>query len=83
MDELAGELRRRLIERRRAQAAAGAANLRPLPEAVRDLVDEDAAILEPFTRERLREIVRGAVSQPAPAAGEDNHPRTLTAGASG
>ena len=57
LDELAGELRRRLIERRRAQAAAGAANLRPLPEAVRDLVDEDAAILEPFTRERLRELI--------------------------
>ena len=57
MDELAGELRRRLIERRRAQAAAGAANLGPLPEAVRDLVDEDAAILEPLTRERLRELI--------------------------
>ena len=57
LDELAGELRRRLIERRRAQAAAGAANLSPLPEAVRDLVDEDAAILEPFTRERLRELI--------------------------
>ena len=56
LDELAGELRRRLIERRRAQAAAGA-NLGPLPEAVRDLVDEDAAILEPFTRERLRELI--------------------------
>ncbi len=57
LDELAAELRRRLVERRRAQAAAGGAGLGPLPEAVRELVDEDAAILEPSTRERLLELI--------------------------
>lgn len=57
LDELAGELRRRLIERRRAQAAAGAASLGPLPEAVRELVDEDAAVLESSTRDRLCELI--------------------------
>ena len=34
-----------------------ALGLGPLPEAVRELVDEDAAILEPSTRERLRELI--------------------------
>ena len=57
LDELAGELRRRLIERRRAEAVRGAGRLDPLPEAVRELVDEDAAILEPSTRERLCELI--------------------------
>jgi pilus assembly protein CpaF len=57
LDELAAELRRRLVERRRAQAAADGAGLGPLPEAVRELIDEDAAILEPSTRERLRELI--------------------------
>jgi pilus assembly protein CpaF len=57
LDELAGELRRRLIERRRAQAAAGTDALESLPEAIRELVDEDAAILEPATRRRLCELI--------------------------
>ena len=57
LDELAAELRRRLVERRRAQAASGGAALGPLPEAVRDLVDEDVAILEAPTRERLCELI--------------------------
>ena len=57
LDELASELRRRLIERRRAEAASGAAPLGPLPEAVRNLVDEDAAVLEPSTRERLAGLI--------------------------
>jgi pilus assembly protein CpaF len=57
MDELAGELRRRLIERRRAEAAAGKGALGPLPEAVRELVDEDAAVLEDSTRDRLCELI--------------------------
>jgi pilus assembly protein CpaF len=57
LDRLAAELRRRLVERRRAQAASGGAGLGPLPEAVRALVDEDAAILEPATRERLTELI--------------------------
>ncbi len=57
LDELAAELRRRLVERRRAQAASGGAAMGPLPEAVRELVDEDAAILEAHTRERLCELI--------------------------
>jgi pilus assembly protein CpaF len=57
LDELAAELRRRLVERRRAQAASGASAMGPLPDAVRELVDEDAAILKASTRERLRELI--------------------------
>jgi pilus assembly protein CpaF len=57
LDRLAAELRRRLVERRRAQAAAGGAKLGPLPDAVRALVDEDAAILAPPTRDRLVELI--------------------------
>jgi pilus assembly protein CpaF len=57
LDDLAAELRRRLVERRRAQAASGGAAMGPLPDAVRELVDEDAAILEAPTRERLRELI--------------------------
>ncbi|HSD24785.1 MAG TPA: CpaF family protein [Solirubrobacterales bacterium] len=57
LDGLAAELRRRLIERRRAEAAAGAEALGALPEAVRELVDEDAAVLEPSTRGRLCELI--------------------------
>jgi pilus assembly protein CpaF len=57
LDELASELRRSLIERRRAEAAAGKPNRAPLPAAVRELVDEDAAILEPATRARLCELI--------------------------
>ncbi len=57
LDALAGELRRRLIERRRAEAAAGGGALAPLPDAVRELVDEGAAVLEARTRERLCELI--------------------------
>jgi pilus assembly protein CpaF len=56
LEELASELRRRLIERRRAQAA-GDGVLEPLAEAVRDLVAEDAAVLEASTRARLSELI--------------------------
>jgi pilus assembly protein CpaF len=56
LDELAAELRRRLVERRRAQAASGG-ELGPLPKVVGDLVEEDAAILEPITRSRLCELI--------------------------
>ena len=56
LDELAAELRRRLIERRRAQAASGG-ELGSLPDAVSELIDADAAILEPATRARLRELI--------------------------
>jgi pilus assembly protein CpaF len=57
LDSLAAELRRRLIERRRAEAAAGETDPAPLPAAVRELVDADAAILEPATRARLCELI--------------------------
>jgi pilus assembly protein CpaF len=56
LDELASELRRRLIERRRTQAASGD-GLGPLPVAVSELVDGDAAVLEPATRARLCELI--------------------------
>jgi len=57
LDRLAAELRGRLVERRRAQAASRNATLGPLSEAVQELVDEDAAILEPATRARLSELI--------------------------
>ncbi len=56
LEQLAAELRRRLVERRRAQAASGE-DLPELGEAVAELVDADAAVLEPATRERLRELI--------------------------
>jgi pilus assembly protein CpaF len=45
VEKLAGSLRARLIERRRADAAAGARPGRELAEEVRDLVAEEAALL--------------------------------------
>jgi pilus assembly protein CpaF len=57
LDQLAAELRRRLIERRRAEAASGARDAIPLPAAVRELVDADAAMLERTTRTRLCELI--------------------------
>ena len=57
LDRLAAELRGRLVERRRTQAAAGGAKLGPLPDAVQSLVHEDAAILAPPTRDRLVELI--------------------------
>ena len=57
LDRLATELRRRLIERRRAEAAYGRSDPAPLPAAVRELVDQDAAVLEPVTRARLCELI--------------------------
>ena len=57
LDLFAAELRRRLIERRRAEAAAGSTKAAPLAAAVRELVDEDAAVLEPGTRDRLVELI--------------------------
>ncbi len=56
LDRLASELRSRLTERRRAEAAAGV-ELKPLPEAVRTLVDSETALLEPATRERVTELI--------------------------
>jgi len=45
LEELAGSLRKRLIERRRALAAAGAQPRGELGEEVRDLIEEEAALL--------------------------------------
>jgi pilus assembly protein CpaF len=57
LEQLAAELRSRLIEVRRADAAAGVREPLPLAEAVHDLVEADAALLEPATRERLEELI--------------------------
>jgi pilus assembly protein CpaF len=59
---LAAELRARLVERRRAAAAAGRAGGENLHEAVRGLVDEEAALLGGADRELLvKRIVRDSV----------------------
>ncbi len=57
LDALAEALRERLIERRRGEAAAGRADGRPIAEAIADLVEEEAAVLEPATRERVAELI--------------------------
>ena len=57
LDALASELRRRLIERRRAEAAAGEREQPPLPDAVHALVEADAALLAEGTRRRLEELI--------------------------
>ena len=54
---LAAELRERLVERRRAEAAAGRLANGGLAEAVDDLVDEQAAVLSAARRERLRDLI--------------------------
>ncbi|HWT90950.1 MAG TPA: hypothetical protein VN179_07520, partial [Solirubrobacterales bacterium] len=60
--ELASRLRARLVERRRADAAAGRRAEEDFGESVRVLVDEHAAILPPPQREQVAErIVRDSV----------------------
>ncbi|HEX2393358.1 MAG TPA: CpaF family protein [Solirubrobacterales bacterium] len=60
--ELAASLRTRLVERRRAEAAVGRAAEAALPAAVRELVDEQAALLPLADREALAtRIVRDSV----------------------
>jgi pilus assembly protein CpaF len=56
-EALAAELRRRLIERRRAEAAAGRADPEDLSVAVERLVDREAAILSPPTRAKVAELI--------------------------
>jgi pilus assembly protein CpaF len=59
LDLWAAELRRRLVERRRAEAATGRRDGGGhLAGAIRELVEEDSAILDPPTRERLCELIR-------------------------
>jgi pilus assembly protein CpaF len=62
LDDLAAELRRRLLERRRAEAAAGRVPDGDLRDAARELVEAEAAQLAPALRDRVTElIVREAV----------------------
>jgi pilus assembly protein CpaF len=56
-ETLATQLRRRLIERRRAEAAAGRSDLDELPVAVDGLVAREAAILSAPTRQRIVELI--------------------------
>ncbi len=53
---LAGELRLRLVERRRAEASAGRADVE-LADSVRTLVDEAAAILSPARRAQIADLI--------------------------
>ena len=57
VEVLSGELRERLVERRRAAAVAGERGLSELPDAVSEIVDEHAAILSPERREALADRV--------------------------
>ncbi len=60
--ELAASLRTRLVERRRADAAAGRHRDGDLHDAVRELVDRDAAILPLADREEIAaRVVRDSV----------------------
>lgn len=60
--ELAADLRVRLVERRRADAAAGKVGGEELAESVRSLVDEHAAILPAAERERVvARVIRDSV----------------------
>jgi len=62
VEELAGSLRARLIERRRLQAAGGDAPALGLPEEVRELVEEEAALLGAGDRAAIEaRIVRDTV----------------------
>lgn len=59
---LAAELRGRLVERRRAEAAAGRSAAAELREAVRELVDEEAVLLGAADRDEVVDrIVRDSV----------------------
>ncbi len=60
--DLADELRFRLIERRRIEAASGGSAVVDLPEEVRALVDEEAALLRPAVRDEVAtRIIRDTV----------------------
>jgi pilus assembly protein CpaF len=56
-ESLAAELRRRLLERRRADAAAGRPTEQDLEPAVAELVDEVAAPLSAARRDQVREFI--------------------------
>ena len=54
---LAAELRRRLIERRRADAAAGRTHTEDLPAAIASLVEREAAVLSPPARACIADLI--------------------------
>jgi pilus assembly protein CpaF len=56
-ESLAAELRRRLLERRRADAAAGRPTEQELETAVAELVDDHAAPLSAARRQQVREFI--------------------------
>jgi len=56
-ESLAADLRRRLLERRRAEAAAGRPSGDGLEAAVAELVDDHAATLSEDRREQIRELI--------------------------
>jgi pilus assembly protein CpaF len=56
-EDLAVELRRRLVERRRSEAAAGRPASAALEDAVEQLVDAEAAVLSPPRRAELRDLI--------------------------
>jgi len=62
LTDLADELRFRLIERRRVEAASGGSAVVDLPDEVRALVDEEAALLRPAVRDEVAtRIIRDTV----------------------
>ena len=56
-EALAADLRRRLVEHRRAEAAAGRAGGDDLESAVAEMVDDHAAVLSERRRSRIRELI--------------------------
>jgi pilus assembly protein CpaF len=56
-EDVAAELRSRLIERRRAEAAAGRPAGDGLREAVESLVEADAVVLSPARRAEIKELI--------------------------
>jgi pilus assembly protein CpaF len=56
-ESLAADLRRRLLERRRAEAAAGRPSGEGLEEAVAELVEDHAAALSEGRRDQIRELI--------------------------
>jgi pilus assembly protein CpaF len=56
-EALAADLRRRLVERRRAEAAAGKVGSEDLDGAVSRLVDDHAAVLSESRRATIRELI--------------------------
>ncbi|HET7485483.1 MAG TPA: hypothetical protein VFJ64_08930, partial [Solirubrobacterales bacterium] len=57
IEEVAASLRVRLIERRRVEAAAGRMPASELPDEVRDLVEEEAALLGAEDRAAVETLI--------------------------